>query len=385
MAFPVILLLILLLGSTPSAAQNASLELRLNNLTHAIIDLADLGTESVPLQSLFPYLETVEYLESKSARNSVSWDAKSLGSTGWDDALLTFHNQSLELRVGADSFLNPQRISVHGVRVPISPVQIWSSIKIPQYKSNLLAALTLRDVEVKWRDVGKLTNRLENPPPQGMPHLVIVDQLHMLRLNSLLDSPSPILARFSQWYSVPSNDANKRIAIDAYNPESALLYLLADDPNLFDQYNRLPDSLATFLNQASMSKDLAASAFPMASHPADGRVTGAVRLPSSQEVKIGEGLMRAEPPADAVNIIRYIYAAIPTCISGEQEELAKLVLEDAILLADLAAPENAVAIPLNPRILRFFDAYTRIGRLAISNQISAIRAAKLINDYVADE
>jgi len=386
-AFPIVLLLTLMLGSTPTAAQNASLVLRLNNLTHAIVDLEVPDAESIPLQSLFPYLETVEYLESKSGRDSVSWDAKSLNLTGWDDVLLVFRNQTPELHVGADRFLDPQRISVHGVRKPIDSIQIWSSIQIPQYKSNLLAALTLRDVEVKWKDVGKLTNRLENPPPEGMPHLVIADQLDMLRLGLLLDSPSPIMAISSQWYSVPSNDSKKRIAIDAYNPESALLYLLADDPNLFDRRNRLPVSLTAFLNQVSVSNGLVVSALPIASlmNPADDRITGAVRLPSSQEGEINEGFMTAEPPDDATNIIRYIYAAVPTDISSEQEEVARLVLGDAILLADLAAPENAVTIPQNPRIIRFFDAYTRIGRLAISNQISAIRASELISIYVADD
>jgi len=260
-------------------------------------------------------------------------------------------------------------------------------MQIPQYKSNLLAAFFLRDVEVKWKDVTELANRLENPPPQGMPHLIIVDQLHMLRLDSLLNSPYPIMARLSQWYSILPSSSEKRIAINAYHPESALLFLLADNPNLFDRYNHLPDSLITFLSRASMSNGLVVTAFPMVAlaNPSGSQVTGAVRLPSSQEVEISEAFMEAKPPTDAANIIRYVYAAIPANISDEQGELAKLVLEDAARLADLAASEDAVAIPRHPRIVRFFDVYTRIGRLAISNQIPAAKAVELINAYVADD
>lgn len=382
----IFLLSLLMLDSTPSGAQDSNLELRLNSITHAIINPADLGKESIPLQSLFPYLETVEYLEVKSAQSSASWDATSLGSSGWNDALLTFRNQIWELSVGSDSLAAPLRISVHGVRKPIDSVQIWSSIRIPQYKSNLLAALALRGIRVQWKDVSKLTNRLENPPPHGMPHLVIVDQLQMLRLDSLLTSPYRIMAKFSRWYSVPPIDANKLIAIDAYHPESALLYLLADNPNLFDKDNQLPASLTTFFNRIIMSEGLVVSTSPLAdlANSASSQVTGAVLLPSSQELEIGEIFAAAEPPADAANIIGYIYAAIPANIDGEQKKLARLVLEDANRLADLRTPANAVAIPGHPRILRFFDAYARIGRLAISNQITATKAAELINSYVVN-
>lgn len=376
-----------MLGSVSSGAQDTNLELRLNNITHAIIDLADFSRESISLQSLFPYLETVEYLEAKSRQSSASWDAASLGPSGWDDALLISRNQTWELSVGSDNFTAPLRISVHGVRKPTGLVQIWSSVWIPRYKSNLLAALVLRDIGVQWRDVSKLSNRLENPPPQGMPHLVIVDQMQMLRLDSLLTSPYPIMARFSRWYSLSPIGANKLIAIDAYHPESALLYLLADNPNLFDKHNQLPDSLITFLNRIVMSEGLIVSASPMATlaNSSSSLVTGAVRLPSSRELETGETLVATKPPADATDIIGYIYATIPAGIDGEQEKLAKLVLEDANRLADLRTPANAIAIPRHPRILRFFDAYTRIGRLAVSNQIPVAKAVELINSYVTDD
>ena len=380
---------LLLLSPTASGAQDLNLELRLNNVTHAIIDPAIfLDMKGIPLQSLFPYLESVEYLEAESEENSVFWNASSLGPTGWDDALLTLRNQTWELRVGSNRFAAPRSISVHGIRKPSSSVQIWSSIQNPQYKSSLLAVLALRDLKLKWKNVNKLANRLENPPPQGLPHLVVVDQLQMLRLDSLLTSPKPIMARSSQWYSTPQGGANnRRISIDAYHPESALLYLLADNPNLFDKHNQLSDSLITFLNRITMSEDLVVSTSPMATlmNSVNNQVTGSVRLPSSREEEIGEPFVKAEPPIDARNIIRYIYVSIPASISNEQRELAKLVLEDAVRLANLTVPANAVAIPQNPRILRFFDAYTRIGRLAISNQISAAKAAELINAYVAGD
>lgn|GEM_PF-719097 len=385
----IILLLTLLLGFTPSGAGDEKLELSLNNVTHAIIYPANfgIGTEGIPLQTLFPYLETVEYLEAKSEQGSASWDAARLGPAGWNEALLKFSNQTCILHVGSNTFTSPRRISVHGIRKPINSVQIWSSIHNPQYKSDLLAALTLRDVEVKWEDVSKLANRLENPPPQGMPHLVIVDQIHLLRLDSLLTSPHPIMTKFSQWYSVTENrEKGMRIAIDAYHPESALLYLLAENPDLFDKHNRLPDSLVTFLNRVAMSRGLVESASPMASlvNSAESQVTGSVSLPSSEE-EIGRSFKTVEPPAGAVNIISYIYATIPSDIRSEQEGHARLILEDAARLANIEIPLEAVAIPRDPRIPRFFDAYTRIGRLAISKQISAAKASELINAYVASD
>ena len=388
MALPAILLSILLLSFTPSGAHESKLELRLNNVTHAVIDPASLqiDTKNIPLQSLFPYLDSVDYLEAKSRQDIVFWNASSLGPSGWNEAFLTFRNQTLELRVGTDNFAAPQRISVHGIRKTIKVVRIWSSVQNPQYKSKLLAALAPRDVKVEWKDISKPANRLRFPP-QGMPHLVIVDQLQMLRLDSLLTSPRPIAAKSSRWYSSPPGDANGgRIAIDAYHPESALLYLLADNPNLLDKHNKLPDSLITFLNRIIMSDDLVATPHPMAAlvNSAGSQVTGSVRLPSSRE-KVDDVLVETKPPTGATNIIRYSHAAIPADISGEQREIARLVLEDAARLADLSVPANAVAIPRHPRIPRFFDAYTRIGRLAISNQIPAAKAAELINAYVSED
>ncbi|CAD7839128.1 hypothetical protein S1OALGB6SA_225 [Olavius algarvensis spirochete endosymbiont] len=382
--------ILLLLSSTPSGAQDSNLELRLNNITHVIIDPANfqIGMKDIPLQSLFPYLESVEHLEAKSEQSSLLWNATSLGPAGWDEAFLTYRNQTWELHVGSNSFAAPHRISVHGIRRPISLVQIWSSIQTPQYKSNLSATLALRDVEVKWKSVSKLANRLENPPPQGMPHLVVIDQLHLLRLKPLLTSPQPIMARLSRWYSTsPDGTNSKGIFIDAYHPESALLYLLADNPNLFDKHNQLPLSLITFLNRILFTEDLVVSASPMTAlvNSINNQITGAVRLPSSREKETGDAFVEVEPPTGAKNIIRYIYATIPAGISDEKRELAKLILEDAIRIADLTVPANAVAIPQDFRILRFFDSYTRIARLTISNQISVTEAAELINAYVTGD
>ncbi len=386
---PITRLPLLILFFTGFSTLLPGLDLTLNGRNHAVLNSEALYAHSrdsvIPLQALYPWLESVEYLEVQSGVNRVFWDSSRLGEADWNGALLVNRGGVWEIRVGRDVFSAPDRIAVRGVPLDIDTVSIWCAVDNPEFKADLLAALAMRSVDVVWRDLSQPGYLLSDPPPEGRPHLVLLDQFDIIRLDSLLSSSRPVASRRSDWLKAQESPARAAetadaMALDAYNPEAALLYLLADNPALFDADGQLPSGLVDLLNWAAESPagELVITDTPMSTLAAGGADLG-VRLPSSDEPwnPAEADMTSITPPEGAVNIIRLQYAAIP-----DDGDIARLVFADAVRIADIPGNQDAVNIPMDPRVVRFFDAYERIGRLAISGQMESSQVAGLINDYV---
>lgn len=390
---------VVLLILTVFAVHLPALDLSLNGRNHAVLDSSALEAyardSQIPLQALYPWLESVDYLEVQSGVNRVFWDATRLGEADWNSALLVKRGGIWEVRVGRDVFSAPDRIAVRGVRRNVDTIYIWSAIDNPGFKNDLLSAFALRSVAVEWRDITQPAYLLSDPPPEGLPHLILLDQLDLLCLDSLLTSSRPVSSRISEWRKAA---APGPLALDAYSPEAALLYLLAENPNLFDAEGNLPTGLTALFDWAAATRktDLIVTDSPMSALTGGDSPTAAiaVRLPSSEESRSAAemDLPLTDPPEGTVNLIRLQYAAIPAAHgpaaagpAAANPILAELVLIDAARIAGNPKAQAGVVIPADPRVVRYFEAYERIGRLAISGQMESIQAAKLINDYVINK
>jgi hypothetical protein len=82
------------------------------------------------------------------------------------------------------------------------------------------------------------------------------------------------------------------------------------------------------------------------------------------------------------DFVRVGYAAVPT---GADPVLGALLLEDLARFAPAPGGQQTVRIPMDSRMVRFFDVYSRTGRLAISGQMSAEQAVDVMNRYIADQ
>jgi len=382
---------VLLFGA--AAFPLSALDLSLNGRNHAVLtptvlaaharpEAAAGGRPALPLEALYPWMDSVDYLEVTSGANSVYWDAARLGPGGWDGALLVDYNGTWEVRVGRDVFSDPDRIAVRGAPAPAATIRIWSAAEAEDFEDDLRGALALRGLNLEWRSVDQPENLLADPPVDGRPHLIVLDDEDAARLGGLLTERRPVASRSSLWYAADP-DATTPLALDARDPEAALLWLLAENPALFDDEGRLPDALVGLFRRAAASRrdDLVVTDMPMATLAA-GAAAAAVHLPSSEEpLSVRPGLVRIDPPEGAVNLIRRTDAAVPANLSAADGRIADRVLADAARQAR-GASADGVALPADPRVLRFLDAYERIGRLAVGGQMDAREAAGLIQAYV---
>ncbi len=377
------LFLILLCGfSLPLTA----LDLTLNGRNHTILSPEALEAHAVnsriPLQTLYPWMESIEYLEVSSGENRVFWDASRLGEESWTGAFIAMDNGVWKVHVGPDVFSAPDRISLRGTPLEVSSITIWSSIKSnSKLKSILLSALALRNVRVDWREVSNPVNLLSHSPPGNLPHLILLDQLDFIRLSSLLTSSRPITSRISRWLVNSGSDGTERqdfpfpMAIDAYSPEAALTLLLSGDAKLSRIFNWALSARSTgrIIVTDSPLKALE-----------NGEASSALLLPSSEESPEDKLFNEIDPPRGTVNIISRQYAAVPLEITSTADRaVADLLIADAARFIDIHG--NGILIPADTPTLRFYEAYIRIGRLALSGQMNGTEAAGLISQYIINE
>ncbi len=358
-----------------------SLDLSLNNRSLSVLDDSTLAAWSrksiIPLQTLYPWMKSVDYMEAQSGANRVFWS----NVEDWNKVQLVLRDGIWEVHVGRDIFSNPDRINIKGERRNISALTIWSAIDNPDFKTDLLSALYFRGVRVEWKDITRPEYLLTSPPADGLPDIILLDQFQLLRMRSLIGTSRPISRQSSLWFSSSPSTSPEvfPLAVDAYQGEAALLYLLAENPLLFGENGLLPPGLTRLFNWASASRgsELLNTDSPLASL-SSGDAATAVILPSSAEPQIHS----SSPPEGTVNISQLQFAAVPAALNQADAETAALVLDDAARFNSLQKNNQTVDIPMDPRILRFFDAYERIGRLAITGQLESREAVNLINSYV---
>ncbi len=366
-----------------STAQLFTLSLSLNGRNLAVLDdtalLAQAQNSIIPLQALYPWMQSVDYMEVQSGANRVYWE----DPESWDEIRLVYHQGLWEVHYGRNIFSNPDRISINGIPLNTGTITIWSAVDNPDIKSDLLSALAFRNIQVNWKDISHPDYRLTDTPPEALPHLLLLDQFNLLRLDNQLAEYRPITENVSRW-----RGSGLPMAVDAYAPEAALLFLLSENPNLFDANGMLLPGLEGFFNWAASARknSLIVTNLPLTTLSA-AAAASAVRLPSSTEpISSEEGqLPISAPPEGTVNITLYQYAAIPAALSSSDADIANLVVKDAMRINRTSFDKEAVQIPMDPLVLRFYDAYQRIGRLAISGQLESQEAVKLINQYIIDE
>ena len=378
--------------------QIAALDLTLNGSNYAVYSPEALDIHAVnsviSLQTLYPWLESIDYLEVSSGDNRVFWDASRLGDKSWNGVFLLKRNGVWEVHVGPDIFSSPDRIAVRGTALEVSKVTIWSSIDNPDFKSELLSALSLRGVTVDWREVSNPAEVLADTGATSLPQLVLLNQLDYISSSSLLTSSRPVGSKTSQWLANSSRKQENLqnllpLAVDAYNPEAALTYLLAKDGNLRTGLSQLA-GLLEWAARARVSSNLIVSNKPV-NTLANAEASSAILLSSTKEVSnfanaylANAYLKEISPPPGTVNVISLQYAAIPRKLRNTDDmKIAEYLMADTARFA--RSPGPGVIIPSDKTTLRFFEAYNRIGRLAISGQMDSTVAANLIKQYIDGE
>ena len=358
---------------------------------HARTDPSN-GLLTLPLSALFPWLESVDYLEAQSGSNRVYWESPRLGSEGWNGVELVRSEGSWEIRVGRDIFIEPDRIAVRGKRVEIPTIRIWSGIDDAVFEQELNGALSFRELQLEWRRVKRPAQLLTDPPAEGLPHLILLDDLDLMRSASLLTTYRTVSAVSSQWLTrssgeLPSGELSWPLALDAYAAETALNWLLAGNSDLFDTQGRLSNALVGLLKFAARETERVINTGDPMRALSSGRAGTALR--AAGEAPENPATLPTyrviPPPRGTVNVLRNRYAAVPRMLSVPESQVGELLLADAIRFHRPNGDPGALPLPVDPRILRFFEAYERIGRLAVSDQMDASEAVELINAYVNEE
>ncbi len=347
----------------------------------------------LPLSGLFPWMKEIEALEVKSAANLTRWDSPRQITDIWNDIKLVHNSDGWELSIGQDIFKDPMRIAVLGTEIDTPVLRIWSSAD--DIREELAIRLDIRGVEAEWRTIHRPGFLLNDPPQGTIPHLILMEDISLIRSLPKLFTYRPIAANSSLWLtSLPAwtdsesghqPDYPQLLAINLRDPVTSLYWLPMHNPFFLDTNGRFSSTLINVLTIPDNYPDAVIDT----PHPLQalnsGRAMSAAL--SAASVKANEdSVMKAfrpiPPPEGGVNILRRSYAAIPKGLAGEDIEIAKLILNEAVNLYRPTGDAQARPIPPAPRLLSFFDAYTRIIGPALSRQLGAAEAAEIIGTYV---
>ena len=389
------LMLLIPLLITPSAA-DAAPALSLNGRPVAVLTpdtlttFADPGPPpAIPLSSLFPPLDSVDRLEVHSASGPVQWESPSMGIERWNSAELVMNDGTWELRTSPEILRDPQIIAVEGTLTPLPVIRIWSAVHESPLEEHLKSLFILRGIPFTWRHVKRPAHLLEDPPDEGPPHLILLDDLDLIRSLFWVTSYRRLGGSSSRWIvrGAPENPPGafgEAAALDARSPEAAAGFLMAENPDLFGDETRNSRRLARLLQFAvNRPEEVIITEDPLEAL-SSGRASSAL-LPagaSASPAAPAESGRPVPPPEGAVNILRLTYAAIPAALNVEEHSIAARLLADAARLSSPPAPGDTLPLPVHPRTLKFFEAYRRIGRLVLSGQLEAFEAAELIRAFV---
>lgn len=388
-------------------AELPALDITLNGRNLAVVDKEALASfaraldgendsSALPLNALFPWLESLEYVEAQSGPNRIYWEADRISLQVWNEAMLIRRGGIWEIHLGRDVFSAPDRIVVHGVALDIETLCVWSVAELPNLQSMLETSLTFRKVTLDWRTVSEPSVLLEDPPSSGLPHLVIFDIISAPGLSDRLSPGHPVAYSSSSWFTTDTVDENgiypSPLALDAYSPEAALLYILSTGANLFTvngegENEALSPALADWLSLAADGrKD---GSFLITDTPltalSSGDAASALSLPSSEEgfpytssedVSL---ISMSEPSGMKILSIPWI-VAMPLNLPDNKAMEADLLMAE---LSGTLTDKSAVVPELDSRLPLFYQAYQRIGRLAISGQMGVDEAVALMNEYVS--
>ncbi|OQX29994.1 MAG: hypothetical protein B0D92_00810 [Spirochaeta sp. LUC14_002_19_P3] len=294
---------------------------------------------AIPLAALFPWLESIDILEMQAGTELTRREAPQLNLESWNTIRLVYNNSQWELWINQETLAAPDSISVIGTELSIPEVRIWVASDNENFKPILNAALAFRNLKTSWRSIHQPKLLLASTAPEQLPHLIFLDDLALTR--SLYQLPLYRRIHTAPFPSPLEPPPHPSLS-DMRKAENALPWLLAVNPALFDKTGRLPGILPKLLNSTRNGGNMA--------------------------------------DMETVETVRYNYVAIPANLPPADAKTALLVLRDTLR----HIPENntAAALPIDPRTALFFDAYNRIARLALSNQITPENASLLINSYI---
>lgn len=400
---PALITLVLLIPLliTPSAA-DAAPALSLNGRPVAVLTpdtlttFADPGPPpALPLSSLFPPLDSVDRLEVHSPSGPVlQWESESpsMGIERWNSAELVMNNGSWELRTGPEILRSPEIIAVEGTLTPLPVIRIWSAVHGSPLEEHLKSLFILRGIPFTWRHVKRPAHLLEDPPDNGPPHLILLNDLDLIRSLSWVTSYRRLSGSSSRWIArdapeTPQGAFGEPAALDARSPEAAAGFLIAENPDLFGGETPILPRLARLLQFAANRPEGVIITEDPLEALSSGRASSAL-LPAGASASPAAPAASGRPlppPEGAVNILRLTYAAVPAALNAEERSIANRLLADTARLASPLPPGDTLPLPLHPRTLKFFEAYQRIGRLVLSGQLDAFEAAELIRASVETE
>lgn len=347
---------------------------------------------SLPLSSLFPPIESLQGLEIRSPSGLIELKKPRLTIEIWQSAEIIISSGSPQLRIDSRTIIEPENIAVEAVLTQLPLIHVWSAVNnASRLERNLKAVFTMRMIPSRWRRVQHPAHLLENPPGEGLPHIILLDDLNLIRSLSRVISYRRLSTTSSRWIVKgaprPSSGAfPEPAALNARSPEAALAWLMAENPNPFDGGTAPFDRLARLFQFAvNQPERVIVTDAPLRALSSGRALSAFLPAASDAQSAAAEPHPAVQPPRGAVNIIRGLYAAVPAALSENQQSIADILLTDAARLNPSETITDALPLPIDPRTLRFFEAYNRIGRLPLSGQMKPSEAARLIRTYVRSE
>ena len=336
-------------------------------------DTANREASMILVSELFPWMEEVWYFGVEAGTERIELERSDLTEDVWNRIKINFTAGNIpEIFIAANSLKNPDRISISGKLLKVPEARVWSASNFHSVKEVFLAALGLRKMQVNWRETRQPEYLLSNPPEGKLPHIVLVEDLTLISLK-------PKMSAYVV-FRMNSKDpkVNAKGSPEFPNmPETPLYWLLDDNPGLFDREGKLPRTFPATLSFFKAAQDIA---FFMDRIPE--QFLAMKPLLEQKEYLIEDSFN----PGNRSNVIRYAYAAIPAGLSPEDDTLAHLLLREVqrgyLQTGDLL---NARPFPMSSQTVRYFEAYTRIGRLVVSRQMDSDEGTRIMNDYIEKE
>ena len=303
---------------------------------------------SLHIEELFPWMEDIQSIEVKSGTQQISLIGKELTEEKWNNSRMLFMlGVPVEVHIGEESIKFPEEISITGNILDVQNARIWANEDLPVMKNFILTASQFRRTAVSWRKTTQLQYLLTDPPDGKLPHIIFLNDLSLLQLNSEMAE----YAIFREEIMLPNM---KKL----YLPDTSLHWLLVQNPGSIDMEGNFSVILPAVLEYFKSIRN-------------------------TQSRKSLNSIMTGSSNLQNVNIKRFTYAAIPTGLSPKDEMLAQHILRDIRRnYSKTIISSNTKSFPMSPITNLYYDAYSRIGRLAISGQLSSKDAAILVSNYV---
>ena len=335
-----------------------ALDFTLNGKKHHIIDKNDLPVENTGLQikSFYPWMETVEILELTSPVGHIRFTPENGLGKIWNDGLLKLENRDWLFSAGNLKLTSLKKISLWGKSNQKSRITVWSSLDDEIYRDGMKAKMILHGIELDWLELDNLHLALEGIGAGEAPDMILYDSSQTPVLEHLVRESRIIGGRLLKFPPYPRKST-------FLNPDIPIPYLVGyDETGTFVEFN---------YNLQQLTELIKAGRQMIKAIPKEG--INKNLFPDKKEIILEHH----------ATTLRFTY-------NTNSEELQQHLLNDAQNLwrfnHSILSPDKrkTFAAIRDTRTRRFLEAWNRLGRLALSEQIPSELSAALIMNYMED-